>query len=405
MRVTTYGRRVAAMVALGLAVLATACQPMPHPGAVVREPAGGPVSLLTISPNAQWAVVQASGAGATVPGPGYWRVSRVDGSVQQLPDRTPWMPGRISDDGRRVLYRENLGDLKVWDDGVVRSVPFGAELAADLRYGLQINVLSGAARRWEVATGAFTSVETGFPRPVGFEDASFDPGTYGVASDGNTAWFRLTGSGGCLTRVIRLAQAVVTDLPSCDDSTVSENGSFIVFGRDVWEGGTPFAEYAGPTRLELFNTLTGALVATAEPAIDDAWFSSVHLSPSGTTVWAVSSRLDLTAFEAVAAGIDGVDRFPVDATLITEAGFAAAASTNHDGRFFAYAPRIDGEPVRVIDRLHGTVEVLADLSAGAASVPLLSADGRLVAHGESQLNNPSTYFTNFSGWLEHTAAP
>lgn len=404
MRITKLGRRAVAVGALALVAVAAACQPIPHPNAVVREPAGGAVSLLTISANAEWAVVQAGAAGSTVPGPGYWRVSRVDGSVQQLPDRTPWMPGRISDDGQRVLYRENLGDLKVWDGGVVKSLPFGAELAADLRYGLHINLLSGAARRWEVGTGAFTSVEDGFPRPVGFEDASFDPGTYGVSSDGNTAWFRLTGSGGCLTRFIRLAQAIVTDLPSCDASTVSENGSFIVFERDRWEGETPFAGYAGPTRLELFNTLSGALVATAEPAIDDAWFSSVHLSPSGTTVWAVSSGLDLTADEVVAAGPNGVDRFPIDASMITEAGHSAKATTDHDGRFFAYAPRRDGEPVRVIDRLHGTTEVLADLGAGAASTPLLSADGRLVAHSENQVGNASSS-TFFTGWFEHTAAP
>ena len=69
-------RRVGLVLSAAAMVVATACEPVVHPGFEVVESSTSAVSALLLSANGNFVVATATAAGATVPGPGTWRVDR-----------------------------------------------------------------------------------------------------------------------------------------------------------------------------------------------------------------------------------------------------------------------------------------------------------------------------------------
>jgi hypothetical protein len=174
----------------------------------------------------------------------------------------------------------------------------------------------------------------------------------------------------------------------------------------------------------LVNNLTGETVATASPAVPGAYFDTVHLSADGGTAWAVATTTtpspicivrpesclwQTQAHELVNLSSAGVERFPVDPWLAAAHTQDETWSTvTADGRFFAYVSKVDGAPVHVVDRLHGTDEVLPTGLSGPAGPLHLSDDGKLVAYAHATLSEPDTGPPNeivaVAGWFERRAA-
>lgn len=419
--------RLGATLATALLVgaLLGACQPVPHPELIEVEAADAPAAIIGLSPNGAFAVVQATAASTTVPGPGSWLVDRNDGAVTQLPEMRRDRVS-ISNDGRRVLYVDPTGWERLWDAGTVKSPPIGAVMDRDLRYGLNVNLLALDVRRWEVATGASVQVEAGHPRPPETPNPVLGAdAVLGVSTDGQVVWYQLSGPGACVTRVVFLAVGQVTDLPRCGFLQVSGNGGHTLLSSP-WSQipGAPGFPKGGPAELTLVNNLTGETVASASPAVPGAYFDTVHLSADGGTAWAVATTTapspicvvrpeicfwQTQAHELVNLSSTGVERFPVDPRLAAAHIQDATWSTvTADGRFFAYVSKVDGAPIHVVDRLHGTDEVLPTGLAGPAGPLHLSDDGKLVAHAHATLSQSDTAPPNeivaVAGWFERRAA-
>jgi hypothetical protein len=195
-------------LALGLVTvtLLVACDPILHPEVTVREAAGSGVRFRLLSGDGNFVVVQASGPGATVPGPGWWRVDRRDGSVVALPDATG--ATRISRDGSRVLLALTAGGPVVWADGTVLTPPAGAEFSDDLTFAVFVDA-DGTVKTWETATQAVAPVEPGFPRPRGTTSAAGK----GVSDDGRTVQYTLS-SAAPIERFVDLDAGVAVDRPN-----------------------------------------------------------------------------------------------------------------------------------------------------------------------------------------------
>jgi hypothetical protein len=406
-----------ALLGLALVLVVSACQPVDHSVFDTIEPVEGPATLLGLSRNGTFAVVSSTGPSETVPGAGTFVVDRRDGSVVQLPTVAYFRA--ISDDGQRVHYDAATGEQQIWDDGTVKTPPFGAVMSQDLRYGIFMNVLALDARRWDVATNARIALETGFPRPAGLTLRNTNG--MGISPDGNAAWFQLASATACTTRFVWRTQAIVRDLGRCGDMTVSANGSFTALHQDAYEVSNPFTgtlKFVGS--IDVVNNLTGKVVSSVAPATNGTTFDTIVLSDTGWTLWAVAISAEgtfppdcggmsnpictggFTAHEVVAATPERVRRFPADPDLVLSASTGPShASTSADGRFFASAPRRDGADVQVIDRLHGTVEILPSSVPGRPSTPWLSADGQLVAYAAAP---PQSSPGAPTGWFEHRAA-
>lgn len=405
-------------MALLAAVLAAGCQPITHLVTRVVEPVGGPVTLVTTSGSGRFAVVLATAPGATVPGPGWFRVDRTDGSVLALPAMSSFRA--ISTDGQRISYYDASGADRLWDAGTVKAVPFGVTLGGDLRFGAFQSLFSLDIRRWEVATDARVPVEAGHPRPADHTEV-LTGGTIGVSPDGNVVWFQLTGTGGCLTRFIWLQQSVVRDLPRCTDVVVAASGASVLYRNGVFtQSPNPYVDVSGMAGFELVNTLTGATSGPVVPSVDGAWFDTVRLSADGSTVWAVATTAQgtfppdcggmghptctgtLTARDLVAVSTSSVVHRTVDARLGgASTSYPSWSSTSADGRFFLYAVRADAAPVQVVDRVAGTDEVLA-FGPGPASAPWISDDGHTVFHQGRPVGGS---YGAATGWIEHEVAP
>ena len=407
-------RPVAATVAVVVvALLVSACDPVSHPVFTPVEPNPGPVSFQLLSGDGNFVVVHATGAGATVPGAGNWRVDRRDGTAVALPDAYQFLA--ISDDGQRVAYLDPGGfQRQLWINGTVVTPPPGTVMSRDLRWGAFIDFFVSQARRWDATTGAMTAVEAGIPRPIGHPTMVWNK-ELGVSDDGHVVWFTLEGPTGCLTRFVNLAFPSVNDYPYCD-MEVAANGAAHVRLLDRVSTSGGILNIGGPRRLELVSTYTGTVQRTLTTTYADAYFDGVILSDSGAVIWTVEATLSgsgppcggianpcsgsLTAREAIAASPTELARFPVDPDLVRgDMNDPLRFTVASGGRFLVAGDSSEGGSAHVLDRMTGVDEALADSSTNPKAVPAISADGRVVAYAEHVLGYPTRQ--NWRGWFEH----
>jgi len=193
-----------ALLAAPLVLALAACEPVAHSSFTVRESPASAVTFRLLSGDASQVVVTATAAGATVPGPGVWRVDRSDGSVVELPAGEPT---KISSDGERVLVGTSL-----WSSGSVLTPP-STVMSEQLSFALFVDT-DGQVKTWETATGTVTPVETGFPRPAGTTSAI----AKGVSDDGRTVQYELQGSNR-IERFVDLDAGAAVDRPNGDGSS------------------------------------------------------------------------------------------------------------------------------------------------------------------------------------------
>lgn len=240
-------RRLAAPMVAAVALLVSACDPIPHSVHTVVESPSAPVAFRLLSGDGRFAVVEAFGPSTTVPGAGWWRVERATGTSVQLPTGAT----AISRDGSRVL----LTDGGLWVDGTEVAPPAGARFSPDLTYAVFVDPADGLVRTWETATGAVGDVETGFPRPAGTT-----AGPIAVSDDGRVVHYAI----GVIQRFVDLDAGTKVDLARA--------------GGDVTEQFLLSAD--GDSVLHTYNLTMGNLDCMCTVVVE-SWAELVAL-PSGT---------------------------------------------------------------------------------------------------------------------------
>jgi hypothetical protein len=422
---------LAAAVAV-ITVVLTACVPIAHPTFTVVEPPDGAVRVVGLSGDGNFAVVSATGAGATVPSAGLWRVDRRDDTSVVLPAGSTYVS--ISNDGQRILFTIGL-QYRIWQDGTVIILPAGTHMNKDLTWGTYRAFLGFGMRRWETATQAITSPETGFPRPAG--EPNVTAGSWGISLDGTVVWFGLDGPGGCITRFIDLAASHVDDEPACG-VTVSANGAAYLVESAPYTVDTLDGSFGGPTRVDLVHRVPHVAVATL--TAEQQYLADIAIADTGAVFWAIDTSVtgtfptqddpcgtptsgpctgqvdSVTAF-AVARGAR--QRFAVEAGESSILGEPERSSISSDGRFLTYVGSGPTHALHVLDRYFRSDEVLsghATLPSNDASecstigqpapctmpipagTPSISADGRVIVAAPERANGAFT-----EGWYEYLA--
>jgi hypothetical protein len=210
MQVDSCRRSLLGAVVLTAFVL-TGCDPIPHPEFEAVEAPGGSVDFRLLADFGAYAVVEATGPSATVPGAGWWRIDRRDGSTIAVELGPGHYPTAISPDGSRIVSTASA-PARLWSAGTVQSLPVGefVVMSSDLSHAV-FRDTAGQVKVWKAVDGSVVSVEDGFPRPPGSSVAI----PKGVSDDGQTIQFRLGGTGP--TRFIDLDAGSVLDVPSLDD--------------------------------------------------------------------------------------------------------------------------------------------------------------------------------------------
>ena len=385
--VSTRRRSTPLVILVAVAVVglvATACDPVLHPTFTTVEAAGGP-TLVGLSADGAYAFVRAPAAGATVPGPGYWRVDRTTHAAVALPD--PATQIRRSSDGHRIWYQGSGFASSIWQDGATVVPPALIRMSEDLRWGTFVD-LNGHVRRWSTATQTHQDIEVGFPRPTGFD--GIEGGTnMGVSDDGNVIWFPMRNSSAeCRTRFINLALNRADDYPYCGLSLVVAPGTgtshLFIPGRSLTSSFPYGVSFGGPSQIQLVNTVTREVVRVLEPTRPNAWFDGFAISANGWSFWAIQSTVDapgpfppacgvphhppcgpitVAARDAIAASPTALVVLPVDAGLTTGTRVESAVfSTTPNGRWLAYSSGLPGAAVHVLDRLTGSDDDVTTLS-------------------------------------------
>jgi hypothetical protein len=359
-----------------------ACKPIPHPNFVVVDDAPT-VHVLGISGDANYTVVTATAASASVPGAGLWRVDRRDGTAVQLPEGATFE--RISDDGQRISYLLPGQVRRVWDNGRIVAPPVYTEMSDDLHFGLFVGFFDGVLRRWELATDARTVIDT----------AGISPQLpYGISDDGN---------------LVRYHQLRTETNPCRDhyvDLTTSE--TFVNPCAEWW---TPDNEYSmvledggdlGTSRLQVYATRQPGTVVLDVPTVGH-YFDEIHLAGSPPVVWAADVVVSGTVppgcggpflppctfhtetLSVVTASLFDQYRFDVDPDMARPSDqFPIYSSVSDDGRFLAYKQH-------VLDRAWARDEELP--AAGISAPRIFSDDGRVIVSGP-----------HANGWYEYLAA-
>lgn len=399
--------------AMGVAVTASACQPVPHPVVEVRSPANGNVTFFGQSDDGRYAVVRAAAADDTFPGPGTYRVDRTDRSVLALPDLVQLY--EISADGRRVYYRTAANTRPLWVEGSAVNRPDYSTMASDLRFAF-VTGSGDTPTRWTTATGARLNLDTVAPRPAATPQLSVE-GPRGVSADGNVVWYGLKGPSACILRFVFLDEGLVRDAPCGTTSVVSANGSHrIVYGF----GNDPVT---ASSLIVHIDNRTGQVIRSLRPPTGvNGGFQSPRLSDDGKTVWAVeiswAGNFDCIPMQpwlctgtyqadrVIAASPGAIRRFGVDPTLhdgVTGDVGAAFAISPGSGRFavFGSDDQLSAD-LWVVDRLVAPedAEEIIDLGQTLSPAgPQISGDGRVVSHAVRTAPSPPT-----TGWYEHLAS-
>jgi hypothetical protein len=281
------GRRLRRVVGLGMAVglllALTGCRY--HVDFTVREGPNGAVTFRLLSGSGRHVVVEASGAGATVPSAGWWRVDREDGSADPLPSAAT----HISADGARVL----LATGALWDEGTVVAAP--AIYSDDLTH--RVFPSGGVVTSQAVATGTTVAVEAAYPRPSGTTAAT----PISISDDGQTVRYRLARPAGAIDRIVRLGQPTPLDLPAPTSGgatrvayQVAAGGTALARTTEEWTtidhpDWGPLDVMVGAT-VELVAVPSGAVTATMTSTYEPTttrWPSldRVAISEDGSRVW------------------------------------------------------------------------------------------------------------------------
>lgn len=398
-----------------------ACQPVTHPTFVVVEPPDGVVRLLDLSADGRFAVVKATGAGQTVPGPGLWRVDRHDGTALALPSGSTFR--KLSRDGRRVQVVTNGSD-RLWTEGGVIDLDPGTVMSSNLLWGINTSLFSRNVWRRDIAAGTHARIDAPYPRPpetpqVAEYNSTTTRNAYGISDDGQIIWFGLSApnSGQCVvSRLIDLVAGQADDVPCVD--VVSTDGARMLRGDP---------QYVAPNVGVLkFNSATvidrasGATVISIETA--HAFLYNLHLADDGRTLWAVDYLFPppyppvsrpcgspgyppcngLSAVEVLAATPQSTVHFAASEPdmLLTEGDWnPSRVDMSPNGRFFAYLGEGNDDPLHVLDRLTGQDEILTgramylDVPSPPRSIGITS-DGRTIASTSLQQD----------GWYEFLAA-
>ena len=396
--------RVPGLLAL-LVVVAAACQPVTHPDHVVVDPAAT-LSVLALSGDGNHAVVDASAASDSVPGPGLWRVDRRDGTAVQLPTGSSVV--RMSDDGQRVLLGTDQGD-RIWNQGTLVTPPVaGWRMNEDLTYAIYRGILNPRLIRWELATGAVTA----------FGPPNVTWGSLGISDDGAIAWARRFGEATCRTHFFDVATGSTSVHDACLPEVSADGRHFLVRSDPVEITDLGGNVLGGPTRLRLFaSDQPGVVVAEAtasEHGPDGpTTFSEIHLADAQPAFWAAEvcwfsnmtgpcgtpssppcvfheETVDLVVGTPQATKSLAVD--PDVATAYVHPW--SRSSITEDGRFFFFSM---GGEIHVQDRFGDRLEVLTN-DVGSFGRPLLSDDARVVVAGHGNA------FVAGTGWVEFRAA-
>ena len=391
-------------------MLLVACDPIPHPDVTVREAAGSGVRFRLVSGDGNYVVVQASGPGATVPGAGWWRVDRRDGSVVALPDAS--QATRVSRDGSRVLLEQMAGGTVVlWAGGTVLTPPTGARFSDNLTFAVFVDA-DGTVKTWETATQAVAPVEPGFPRPPGTTAAT----AKGISDDGRTVQYALS-SAAPIERFVDLDAGQAVDRPDQTDFDfpfyandrfvlaangdafihVHEIGEYVDLSPIPQESWAELVTLPGGQSGRRFDNLTTGQSITGDPLVaTNGKIGWIYAEAPGRCPGLPTPELCVGASSAVAILANG------HRTFDTGPHERGSMDISANGRFLVldkyiqprYLNPFTRGPVRVIDWVTGTAETLSQGSPALTIDAQISDDQRLVATT-----------TNDGGWYEFAAAP
>lgn len=394
-------RRAAVALLLPFALVAAACDPVPHGEFTVVELPDSGASFRLLSGDGNYVVVEATSASSTVPAAGHWRIDRRDMSLVQLPAAAT----RISSDGSRIL----LVTGELWTTEGIEPAQDAAVYSDDLT-AMAFSGTDGTIQAVDLTTGETTPVEPGFPRPW-FTRA----GPLAVSADGDTVTYQVSDVAEGV-RTVDLSAGTMIKLPYTEETHLSADGAFLARGLVVRDPQEPRRIIESWVRLH--EVTTGAVVAEYDAAGSD--ITSVHMARQGTTVWITTERWVaqgvadcpplrmlwcVVSSRAVMLGPNGrfksFDTGPYPATSV---------DISSDGRFLLLSkqnwlipyptPLPPPGPVVVYDWLasDGGVEVLSatapSTQAPHSTAGQISDDGRLIATASTP-----------GGWYEYEHVP
>jgi hypothetical protein len=422
------------LTAAVLVLVAAACDPITHPTFTVKEGPSSAVTAEKVSGNGNFVIVRATAAGATVPGAGLWRVDRRDGSAVRLPDG--YTVQSISRTGARVLLRDLNSNRLIWSGGTLITPPGGltTAISADVTFGLFLDA-AGAVKRWDVATGAITPVETGLPRPPNRTVAY--PNS--ISNDGRIAQYSLTNpccSGG-IWRVVDIASHTATDVPDTSGGDVTDslnlapgNGSALLLHHEE-----SYVDYTQEPPVvvkiadwvELRDRASGAVRHHYEVP-DNRFVLRLNIAANGTNAWVMQVHSSECSFggpthDLCVDASEAVVLFQGGRRSFSTGGghYLDSFSVTPSGRFLAYNfvyfdQRFPYGPTIIIDWLTGTVEHLLGSvdywldypyfcsligKPNPCLVPGVGVKGNLSDDGVLAVTSSSSG----TGWYEYTPAP
>ncbi|MDP9332783.1 MAG: hypothetical protein M3Q30_05675 [Actinomycetota bacterium] len=396
-----------------------ACDPVLHPTFAVKEDPSAPVTFDLLSGNGTLAVVRATGAGATVPAAGCWRVNRSDGSVVALPGCNRAL--RTSADGSRILLDTNSGQV-LWSSGTTLTPPGGIVFSKDLTFGVFVDT-DGAVKTWKTADKSVGLVETGFPRPAGTTSAQ----AKGISNDGRKVEYTLSGTNP-IARFVDLDTATKIDRPNLTSipASVTDTFSLAPSGAGflqvherihIDESTFPPILVIDESWAELVAFPSGKLIRRYTNTTQEGIARS-FISDDGGTAWLYRERIVADGGASDCPDVAGVASCVESshAILINNIGAAVFDTGPHDvaamnsfgnGRFLVFdkfdSPYVsfnDGGPsgpVQILDWLTHHVETLSH----AATLNAWSANGQM----SNDLRLVATTTTTGKGWYEYTTSP
>jgi hypothetical protein len=437
-RVRRVMRRIGiAALALTALLIVVACDPVLHPTFTVRESPDGPVTFDVLSGNGTFAVVHASGAGATVPGADCWRVNRANHSVTALPSCSS--AAAISDDGSRIELATNSGTV-LWSSGATLTPPPATTFSKDLTYGVFVDT-DKTVKTWNAANQSIGLVETSFPRPAGTTSAQ----AKAISNDGRKVEYRLFGSTpverfvdlDTNTKIDRPQTITVSGADSVSDTfSLAASGSAFVQVHEeshTDQNASPPADVIDASWAELVAFPSGSVTRrytnTTQETIDHSL-----VSDNGATAWVYQQRGELEGIDCQGGGPPFASCV-VASHAVLIANFAALtfdtgpnpiavmhASANN-ARFLVFdkyalpqaALGLRG-PVKIIDWAANHVETLTDHTTYTETNPTicnaLGQSAPCTAPAEStngqvsdDLKVVATTTHTGKGWYEYTTSP
>lgn len=406
---------------MGVLVL-VACDPVLHPTFTVREAPNAPVRFDVLSADGRFVAAHATGAGATVPGAGCWRVNRTHASVVPLPSCNRAL--RISADGSRILLDTSSGNM-LWSSGTTLTPPAGTVFSKDLTFGVFVDT-NGAVKTWKSANQSVGLVETAFPRPAGTTSAQ----AKGISNDGRKVQYTLFGTNP-IERFVDLDTNAKIDRSNsshADTFSLAPSGGGFLQVHEVSHLNTntnPPTLVIDESWGELAAFPSGKVIRryinTTQESIDRSF-----ISDDGGTSWLYREQVvdcqELPAPAPCTTSSHAILVANVGAAVFdTGPNAVDAMDSFSNGRYLVYdklgAPPGTGlpgpVPVTIIDWLSGHIEHLTaaitytetdpNLCNGAAPCTITARSIR--GQVTNDLRVVATTTSTAKGWYEYTASP